>query len=81
MPSMEVFEGQTKEYKDSVIEPFVNVVTLEASNDSNWYKYANNNENVININMFGTSAKTDDVLEYTGFSYTAILQKIENILK
>lgn len=81
MPSMEVFEKQPEEYKKEIIEPFVNIVTLEASNDSNWYRYVSNNEGVININTFGVSAKKEDVLKEMSFDYQSLLQKVEHILK
>lgn len=81
MPSMEAFEKQDEYYQKEIIEPLVKVVTLEASNDPNWYKYVTNNECVININNFGISAKREDVLKYENFDYESLLKKIEHNIK
>ncbi len=81
MPCMEVFESLPEEEKKEIIEPLVNVVTLEASNDSSWYKYATNKECVINVNKFGISASKEDVLKFEDFDYDALKDKIEKLLK
>ena len=81
MPCMEVFESLPEEEKKEIIQPLVNVVTLEASNDSSWYKYATNKECVINVNKFGISASKEDVLKFEDFDYDALKDKIEKLLK
>lgn len=81
MPSMEVFEKQDEEYKNEILEPYVNIVSIEASNDANWYKYVNHKENVIGVNTFGLSAPKEDVLKGMNFDYDSLLEKVSNLLK
>lgn len=79
MPSIEVFEMQSIEYKNEVL-PKVKTIVIEASNDTKWLKYTSF-DYLININKFGKSGNKDDVLKYFGFDYESIKGKVKELLK
>lgn len=72
MPSMELFERQSAEYKDSILpKSCTKRVAMEAGVTSVWYKYAST---VVGIDRFGISAPGDTVMEILGMT-------AENLLK
>lgn len=82
MPSSEVFDAQSQEYKDSVLPKSVQKrVALEAGNKDFWYKYVGLNGLVIGIDTFGESGKGDALMAHFGFSKDAVLQKVKQLLK
>ena len=80
-PCLEVFEQQTENYKQSVLEGSKLKVILEASNDNIWYKYISNKDLLININKFGQSGGMEDLDKYFGFTAQNISKQIKNALK
>ena len=81
VPSLEVFEKQSLVYKKLIIPDDVKTIVIEASNDSNWYKYATNVDYFIGVNSFGVSGKKEDVLKYMNFDYESIKEKVINLIK
>ena len=81
MPSVESFELQSSKYKSSIIPPKSKIITLEASNDPVWYKYASNNKNVISVSDFAYSGNNDDILHQMGFDFKSLKSKIEKLIK
>lgn len=82
MPSSEVFDAQSQEYKDSVLPKNVQKrVALEAGNKDFWYKYVGLNGLVIGIDTFGESGKGDDLMAHFGFSKDGVLQKVKQLLE
>jgi transketolase len=79
MPSVELFNNQTKEYKDSVIPPGVKVFTIEAGTTNAWYRFASPGC-AIGVDWYGYSGDRDAVLQKLGFDYESILKKIEEKL-
>jgi len=77
MPSVDLFLNESKEYQDSVIPPNTKVFTIEASATLPWYRFASK-DCAIGINTFG---RKDDVLQYVGFDYESILNKIETRIR
>lgn len=80
MPSVDLFLNESKEYQDSVIPPNTKVFTIEASATLPWYRFASK-ECAIGIDTFGRSGRKDDVLQYVGFDYESILNKIETRIR
>lgn len=69
MPSVELFEEQTKEYKDSVLPPDVtNRVAAEAGRPELWYRYVGLEGTVLGIDHFGASAPANLLAERYGFT-------------
>lgn len=80
MPSMEVFERQSPEYKEEILPKNVNTFVIEASSSFSWYKYVENENYLFTINNFGYSAKKDDILNKFNFNEKYIIKKIEELL-
>ena len=81
MPSWELFENTSQEYKDKVLLPDVNVrIAVEAGISMGWERYAGSNGVVIGINEFGASAPGNIVMEKFGFTSENIVQKAIELL-
>jgi transketolase len=81
MPSWELFEKTSQEYKDNVLLPDVNVrIAVEAGISMGWERYAGGNGVVIGINKFGASAPGNIVMEKFGFTSENIVQKATELL-
>ena len=81
MPSVELFEEQSKEYKEELLP--LNVrrrVSLEMGNSALWYKYVGLDGLAIGIDKFGASAPANQVIEEYGFTVEAVVEKIKNEL-
>ena len=75
MISTEIFEKQSKEYKEKVLPNSIRRrVVIEAGTTFGWEKYATMNGRIIGVDRFGESAPGDIVLEKFGFT-------AENIVK
>ena len=81
MPSVELFEEQSKEYKEELLP--LNIrrrVSLEMGNSALWYKYVGLDGLTIGIDKFGASAPANKVIEEYGFTVEAVVEKIKNEL-
>lgn len=84
MPSMDLFESQPGEYKQSVLPPAVQArVTVEAGSTQGWHRYAGDQGTSIGIDRFGASAPGSTVMREYGMSadhvYTAAMEVIGRI--
>ena len=81
MPSIELFEEQTSEYKEALLPRSIRRrVSLEMGNTALWYKYVGLDGLAIGINKFGASAPANKVIEEYGFSVEKIVARIKNEL-
>jgi transketolase len=69
MPCCELFDLQTKEYKNSILPKNIKKISLEAGSTLGWYKYV---DYVYGIDTFGMSAKMNDIKDYYGFNVEKI---------
>lgn len=69
MPCMDVFEAQSKEYKEEVLPKTVrNRVAIEALSSFGWDRYTGLDGRVISMNSFGASAPQDLLFKKFGFT-------------
>ena len=69
MPCMDVFETQSKEYKEEVLPKTVrNRVAIEALSSFGWDRYTGLDGRVISMNSFGASAPQDLLFKKFGFT-------------
>jgi transketolase len=69
MPSWELFEAQSAEYRDSVLPPSVTRrLAVEAGVSQGWHKYVGDRGDVLCVERFGASAPGDVVLREYGFT-------------
>lgn len=81
VPSFELFERQSLEYKDEVLpKEITKRVSVEVYNDNSWYRYVGLDGKVINLSRFGASAPAEAVFEDLGFTPEGIYQQVKEIL-
>ncbi|MGB5893600.1 MAG: transketolase [Ignavibacteriaceae bacterium] len=81
-PSWELFEMQSKEYKETVLPSKVKArVSVEAGVAQGWDKYVGNYGESISVDKFGSSAPYKILFENYGFSVENIVKTSEQLLK
>ncbi|MGW0536207.1 transketolase [Streptomyces sp. NPDC003032] len=69
MPSVEWFEEQPREYRDSVLPPAVRArVAVEAGIGLTWYRYVGDAGRIVSLEHFGASADADVLFAEFGFT-------------
>jgi transketolase len=69
MPSWELFEAQTREYRDSVLPPGIGArLAVEAGVTQGWHKYVGESGDVLGVERFGASAPGEVVMRELGFT-------------
>jgi len=82
MPSCELFEKSSQEYKDRVLLPDVAArIAIEAGLPMGWERYAGSNGTIIGMTGFGASAPGNVVMEKFGFTSENIVQQALDLLK
>jgi transketolase len=81
MPSWELFERQSKEYRNFILPPNVKKrVAIEALITMGWEKYVGDNGRILGMNSFGTSAPVDVIFKHFGFTVENVLKAAKEIL-
>ncbi|WZL82226.1 transketolase [Vallitaleaceae bacterium 9-2] len=78
MPSMELFNAQSAEYKESVLPKSVTKrVAMEAARTFGWYQYVGLEGKVIGLDRFGASAPGAKVYEELGITTQAVVDAVK----
>ena len=78
MPSMDLFEKQTQDYKNSVLPRRITKrLAVEMGSTMSWYKYANN---VHGVDEYGASMPLKYIADAYGFTIENIYDKVVKIL-
>ncbi len=81
MPSMEVFESQSAEYKESVLPKSVRKrVAVEALSDFGWYRYVGLDGAVVSMKGFGASGPANVLFEEFGFTVDNVVKAVKGIM-
>lgn len=80
MPSWDMFEMQSEEYKKSVLPEALPKVAVEAGVTLGWSRYTGSEDNVIGINKFGASAPGGTVMKEYGFTAENVAAKVKSLL-
>tara|TARA_B100001121_G_scaffold255921_1_gene233614 strand:- start:1213 stop:3195 length:1983 start_codon:yes stop_codon:yes gene_type:complete len=81
MPCMELFDKQTENFRNDIIDQDSLVVTLEAGSVISWQKYTKYKGINIGIDKFGESAPFNEVYEHFGLSEDKITNLIQKKLR
>jgi len=82
MPSWEIFEAQSDEYKASVLPRSMPVrLAIEMGTTMGWEKYTGDRGAVMGIDEYGASAPGPVVLREYGFTPDCVVEKVEKLLK
>lgn len=80
MPSWDMFEMQSEEYKKTVLPEGLPKVAVEAGVTLGWSRYTGSEDNVIGINKFGASAPGGTVMKEYGFTAENVAAKVKSLL-
>ena len=74
MPSWELFEKQSQEYRDSVLPPQVAArVAVEAASVFGWAQYVGREGAILGMQTFGASAPLQQLLQKFGFTHEHVV--------
>ncbi len=81
MPSWDIFDHQTKEYRDSVLPPDVTArVAIEQASTFGWERYVGTSGHTIGMNTFGASAPLKELQRKFGFQPDEVVAAAKNQL-
>ena len=81
MPSWEIFDHQTQEYRDSVLAPDVKArVAVEQASTLGWERYVGTSGRVIGMNTFGASAPLKELQRKFGFEPDQVVAAAKDLL-
>ncbi len=82
MPCQELFDSQTKAYKESVLPSSVKArVCVEAGSALSWHKYAGLDGKVLGIDTFGISGKAGELFKLYGFTAENVKELALSVIK
>ncbi len=81
MPCKDIFEKQSKEYKEQILPLGYKKFVIEAGSKLGWESYVYNESYLFTINDFGISGPKDQVLDYMHFDYNTIENGIYDLIK
>ena len=80
MPSTQVFDRQSEEYRDSVLPPDVTRrIAVEAGHPDYWRRYVGLEGEVVGIEQFGVSAPGGIAMRAMGMTVEAIFDKLKGL--
>lgn len=81
IPSFEIFDEQTEEYKNSVLPKCVKKrLAVEAATSFGWEKYIGLDGDIISINNFGESGDAASIFSKYGFTVENVVKRAINLL-
>ena len=81
MPSVDAYEAQSDEYKESVLPSSVTArVAVEAAIMDGWWKYVGLQGKVVGMTTFGESAPAPVLFEYFGITTEKVLEAINEVV-
>lgn len=82
MPSMDVFEAQSDEYKERILPKAVRArVAVEAAADFGWGKYVGLDGTTVTMKSFGASAPAAALFKKFGFTTENVVKAVKSVLK
>jgi transketolase len=81
MPSWELFEKQSAEYKESVFPKNLKKrLAVEMASPMGWHKYTTDEGDILAMNTFGESAPADELYKLFGFTVENVVNKAKALL-
>jgi transketolase len=81
MPSWDIFEDQTQNYRDSVLPPTVKArVAVEQASTLGWERYVGDSGRVIGMKTFGASAPLKELQRKFGFEPDRVEAVVKELL-
>jgi len=80
VPSHELFELQSKSYKNKILNESKYKISIEAASTDCWKKFVGENGICFGIDVFGKSAPYKDIYKYFGLTKENIVNKIKRMI-
>jgi transketolase len=82
IPSWELFEEQSKEYKEAVLPKNVTArLAIEAASPMGWERYVGSEGTTITLDHFGASAPAKILFQQFGFTVDNVVEQAKKLLK
>ena len=81
MPCHELFDLQSKSYKQKIINETKMKISIEAASTDCWKKYVGNNGFAFGIDTFGKSAPYKEIYEHFGLTAVNIANKSKKLVR
>ncbi len=81
MPSWELFEMQSQEYRDEILPSSVKRrISIEAGSSMGWHRWVGEEGHILSIDQFGISAPYQEIYESLGLTSDAVVEILETYL-
>lgn len=82
MPSWELFENQSEQYRNSVLPPHITArISVEQASTFGWERYTSSNGAMIGMRTFGASAPLKELQKKFGFTPERIVEEAKRLVK
>lgn len=82
MPSWELFDAQTKDYRNSILPPGVPRLAVEAGVSLAWGHYLDlDRDKVIAVDRYGASAPYKTIFEHYGLTTDRVVELVKHLVK
>jgi transketolase len=82
MPSWDIFDHQTQQYRDRVLPPNVKArVAIEQASTLGWERYVGQDGHVIGMRTFGASAPLKELQKKFGFEPDRVVEVVRELLE
>jgi len=80
VPCMELFDKQSRSYKNKILNETKNKISIEAGSSDYWKKYVGENGKNFGINKFGKSAPYKEIYKYFGLTKNNITYSSKKLI-
>jgi len=82
MPSWDIFEDQTTEYREAVLPPEIQArVAIEQASTFGWVRYVGTKGKVVGMHTFGASAPLKELQKKFGFEPDQVVSVAKEVLR
>jgi transketolase len=81
IPCLDKFYTQDQAYRDSVVDPDIPKLVVEALHPDSWQGLINLNDTIIGMKTFGESAPANELMIKFGFTEENIVTEVKKLLK
>ena len=79
MPSMEIFQSQGADYRDSVLPVGVKRVSVEAAHPMSWQRWVGSDGVALGLDRFGASPPYKEIYEHLGLTIAKIVETAKQL--
>jgi transketolase len=80
MPSHELFERETQQYRDSVLPFGVKRIAIEAAHPMSWYRWVGESGVILGLERFGASAPYKEIYTHLGLTVDKLVETAKKLV-